>query len=384
MNKKLMLGIALAACAAAPVAFAQEAVKPASEQPKAAAASWADKLTLKGDLRYRYEMIDKEGSEERTRNRIRARFEATAKPADDLKVGLRLSTSEGGDSVSSNQTLGDGSSRKDVFFDLAYMTWSPASLTGLSLTGGKMENPFVTVADLVFDGDLNPEGAALNYTLGGDGLDLMLNGGYFWVAERSADKDDGTMMGGQLAAKMKKDSLHMVGGVGYYAFQNLEGYDIIGEKSFGNSTTGGEEDPITGEVSPKLYANEFEILDVVAEIGMKLGIPVAIYGDYAVNQDADEDDTGYMVGLKLGKTKEPGSVDFNYNYRELEANAVLGAWTDSDFIGGGTDGKGHKLALGVQLTKALKGNVTYFMNEIGLDGDSKDYDRLQVDVSAKF
>ncbi len=383
MNKKLMLGIALAACAASPVAFAQETAKPASEQPKAAS-SWADKLTLKGDLRYRYEMIDKEGSEERTRNRIRARFGAEAKPADDLKVGLRLSTSEGGDPVSSNQTLGDGASRKDVFFDLAYMTWSPASVSGLSLTGGKMENPFVTVADLVFDGDLNPEGAAVNYTVGGDGLDLMLNGGYFWVDERSKDEDDGTLMGGQLAAKMKNDAMHLVAGVGYYAFQNLEGYPIIGEKAFGNSTTGGEEDLLTGEVSPELYANEFEILDVVAEIGMKLGIPVAIYGDYAVNQDADEDDTGYMVGLKLGKTKEPGSMDFNYNYRELEANAVLGAWSDSDFIGGGTDGKGHKLALGVQLTKALKGNVTYFMNEIGLDGTSKDYDRLQVDVSAKF
>ena len=89
-------------------------------------------------------------------------------------------------------------------------------------------------------------------------------------------------------------------------------------------------------------------------------------------------------GLRLGKTKAPGSLEFDYNYRELEANAVLGAWTDSDFIGGGTDGKGHKFALGVQLTKVLKGTVTYFMNEKGLTGDSKDYDRLQVDVAAKF
>lgn len=371
--KKLML--ALAASSVMTVAQAQETKAPPS---------WADQLTLKGDLRYRYEMIDQEGKTERTRNRIRARLGAEAKPADDVKVGLRLSTSEGGDPVSSNQTLGDGASRKDVFFDLAYLTWSPASAKGLSLTGGKMENPFVTTSDLVFDGDLTPEGAAVNYTLGGDGLDLLLNGGYFWVEERKDDKDDAVMAGGQVAAKYKADDLHALAGVGYYAFQNLEGYSIIGEKAFGNSTSGGEEDPVTGEVAPLLYANEFEILDAVAEVGLKLGVPVALYGNLAINQDADEDDTGYLVGFRVGKTKAPGSVDFNYNYRELEANAVLGAWTDSDFIGGGTDGSGHKVTLGVQLTQVLKGNVTYFMNEIGLDGATKDYDRLQVDVSAKF
>ena len=372
--KKLMMALAAGSMLMS-YAHAQEAKAPSA---------WADKLTLKGDLRYRYELVDQEGKEERTRNRIRARIGAEAKPADDVKVGLRLSTSEGGDPVSSNQTLGDGASRKDVFFDLAYLTWSPAAVSGLSLTGGKMENPFVTVSDLVFDGDLNPEGAAVNYTLGGDGLELLLNGGYFWVEERSSDKDDGTMLGGQLAAKLKTEGLSALAGVGYYAFQNLEGYSIIGEKSFGNSTTGGEEDPVTGEVAPLLYANEFEILDAVAEISLKMGVPVAFYGNVAINQDADEDDTGYLAGVRVGKTKAPGSVDFNYNYRELEANAVLGAWSDSDFIGGGTDGRGHKLSLGVQLTQVLKGNVTYIMNEIGLDGDSKDYDRLQVDVSAKF
>ena len=120
------------------------------------------------------------------------------------------------------------------------------------------------------------------------------------------------------------------------------------------------------------------------EIGFDVGIPVSVYGSYAVNQDADEDDTAYLGGLRLGKTKAPGSLDFDYNYRELEANSVLGAFSDSDFIGGGTNGKGHKFALGVQLTKVLKGTVTYFMNEKGLTGDSKDYDRLQVDVAAKF
>ena len=358
----------------------------AQAQEAKAPSAWADKVAVKGDLRFRYETIDEEGKEQRDRERIRARVGVEAKPAEEVKVGLRLSTAEDGDPVSSNQTLGNGSSRKDVFFDLAYLTWTPQAVEGLSLTGGKMENPFVTTSDLVFDGDLNPEGLAFSYAAGSDGLELLFNGGQFWVEERKSDSDDATLLGAQLAAKLKTEGLHLLGGVGYYAVQNLEGYPTVydPEDSYGNLTTGGEEDPVTGEVSPLLYAQEFEILDIVAELGLQLGIPVAFYGDYAINQEAAEDDTGYLIGLRLGKTKEPGSVDFNYNYRELEANAVLGAWSDSDFIGGGTDGSGHKFALGVQLTKALKGNLTYFMSEKGLAGDTTDYDRLQVDVSAKF
>lgn len=88
--------------------------------------------------------------------------------------------------------------------------------------------------------------------------------------------------------------------------------------------------------------------------------------------------------FKVGKTKKPGSLVFAYNYREIEADAVLGVWTDADYIGGGMDGESHKFSIGCQLTQLLTEPATSFMSEKGLDDDSKDYDRLQVDVSAKF
>ncbi len=373
--KKVLLALAAVSCMAS-YASAQEAKKE----------TWSDKLTLKGDLRYRYEYIDQEGKTERTRNRIRARVGLEAKPSDEVKVGVGLSTSEGGDPVSSNQTLGDGGSRKDIYFDYAYLSYSPVEVKGLKLTGGKMHNPFYMPADLVFDGDLNPEGVALQYTLGvADGFDLSVNGGYIWLEERSSDEDDAMMTGAQLVAALKTEGMTAKFGAGLYTFNNVEGYGLLVDetKAYGNDTVGGEEDLVTGEESPLLYATGFDIMDLAAEIGLNVGIPVKLYGDYAVNNDADADDTGYMAGIKLGATKEPGSVSLDYNYRELEANAVLGAWTDSDFIGGGTDGKGHKISLAVQLTKVLTGAVTYFKNDKGLE-NSKDYDRLQVDVSAKF
>ncbi len=355
--------------------------------------SWADKLTLKGDFRYRIESIDEEGKVDRYRHRIRARAGLFAEPGEDLSVGIQLTTSEKNDPISGNQSLGEAGSKKDVFLDLAYVDWHPRALEGFHAIAGKMNLPFAFVSDLIFDYDLNPEGVALQHTFGRDALTLALNAGSFWVEERGVTTDDAMMHGGQAVVRYKKDDIHARFGVGYFLFENIEGYpviDITGSdrskaRAFGNASTPRTEmvDGVEKTVDV-LYDTGFEIVEVIAEAGMNIGIPAVLIGNYAVNQNAPDNDTAWLAGFRLGKTKEPGSLDFAYTYREIEANAVLGAWTDADYIGGGTDGKGHKLSLGVQLTKFIKGQVSYFMSEKGLDGDGKDYDRLQVDFNAKF
>lgn len=374
--KKSVIAAAVAGCLVGGYALHAEESK--------APSSWADTVSLKGDMRYRFENIEQEGKEDRYRNRIRARAGLVAKPDDELEIGIRLSTGTDGDPVSSNQSLDDGFNRKSVYIDLAYLQYSPAAAEGLTLVGGKMENPFAGT-DLVWDGDLNPEGVAAKYTLGLEDLDLFANAGSFWVDERSGTTDDAMLLGGQLGAKLSTDAATAMLAAGFFYYDNLKGFPTVVDPvdGFGNAVVE-TTDEVTGDVTETTYLYGTEIFDLVGQVGLKSKVPVTLYGDYAVNQDADIDDTGYLAGVKVGKTKAPGSVEFDYNYRELEANAVLGAFTDSDFIGGGTDGKGHKVSVGVQLTKLLKGTVTYFMNEIGLDGDSTDYDRLQVDVSAKF
>jgi hypothetical protein len=96
-----------------------------------------------------------------------------------------------------------------------------------------------------------------------------------------------------------------------------------------------------------------------------------------------DNDTGYLAGFKVGKAKDPGSWDFRYHYREVEADALFGAFSDSDFIGGGTDGKGHELNFGYQIAKGWKFGVSYFMNDKGLE-EEKDFERVQVDLKFKF
>jgi hypothetical protein len=128
----------------------------------AASESWADRVKLDGDFRYRYERIDVEGSDTRSRNRIRARTNITAEVADNIDVGFGLATG-GDDPVSSNQTLGGGGSSKSIALNLAYVDWEATD--GLHLFAGKFKNPLTKAGGqpLLWDGDWTPEGLALKF-----------------------------------------------------------------------------------------------------------------------------------------------------------------------------------------------------------------------------
>ena len=70
-----------------------------------------------------------------------------------------------------------------------------------------------------------------------------------------------------------------------------------------------------------------------------------------------------------------------YAYQDLEADAVIATFTDSDFGGGGTDGKGHVIELNYALRDRWTLGFRYFLNERGADADNEhDYNRLQADV----
>ncbi len=371
--KKMMIAV-LAGTMLAGFANAQDAA------PKP---TWTDSLKLKGDVRARFESIDQEGKDQRDRTRIRARLGAYAKVNDEVDAAIALASGSD-DPVSTNQTLDDGFSTKEIRLDLAYIDLHPEMLGGANIVLGKMNMPFIAVNDLQWDGDLNPEGAALKFaTSASDSMKLMLNAGSFWIDERSSDSE--TMLyGAQAAAEMKTDAVKILGGASYFMYDGIKGYAPVFDDtdSFGN-TVNETVDPVTGDVIEMTYANDYEIVEVFAKVGFDAGLPVEFSGNYVVNQDADDNDTGYMVGVKLGKLKDPGSLEFGYSFRELEADAVLGVYADSDPWNGGTDGSSHKLSLGYQIAKNLTGNATYFISEKGIDS-GVDYNRLQVDVAVKF
>jgi putative porin len=366
--------------------FAEElpAVKESLEEAKSKS-SWTDRIKVHGDLRYRHEWIDREGRKDHTRHRVRGRVGVTAQLTDTVDVGFQIASGSD-DPVSTNQTLDMGFSSKDVWIDLAYFDWHPEQVDGLHIVGGKMKNPFYRPGktELVWDGDLRPEGLALKYSGDFGNAKPFASLGGFWVDERSNDSDS-YILGAQAGLKYKlSDTLSLTGGVSIYNYDDIQNrapfYDA--SDSFGNSIRLAD---FRNAGSPILYAEDFTEVEVFGELNAKVaGLPVSVFGDYVQNVDADDDDTGWLAGFKIGRCKEPGSFEFSYNYRELERDAVVGAFTSSDFGGGGTDGKGHTFGAGYQVSKRIALGASYFLNDVGLEGHSDDYERLQLDAKFKF
>ncbi|NDE87851.1 MAG: hypothetical protein EB048_09735, partial [Gammaproteobacteria bacterium] len=91
-----------------------------------ASSGWLGRWVWKGDLRVRNENIDQEATlTDRNRNRFRLRVGAFARVNDTTRVELQLTTGEGADARSSNQSFSDANSRKPLDVDTAYVEWAP-------------------------------------------------------------------------------------------------------------------------------------------------------------------------------------------------------------------------------------------------------------------
>lgn len=341
-----------------------------SAKTESAAASWTDKIKWKGDFRYRYEGFDIEGKPNRDRNRIRARAAMIAKVTPTVTAGFGLASGSQ-DPVSTNQTLGDGGSSKGIVLDLAYVDWS--GLANTHVIGGKFSN-FLHKSSLIWDGDWRPEGGGFKFANG----NVFVNGIGTWI-ESDKKKDQLLAWGLQGGVKVPLgDAMKLTAGASYYQLdtQGSGTFHGGGTDFFGNSY-----DPATNT-----YLYDYRLFELFTDLNFDLGNrPVKIYGDYVKNQDADKYDTGYQFGFQYGKAANKGQWQVGYVYEKLEADAVFGLLTDSDFGGGGTDSKGHIFKASYALAKHANFDLTYFINKSGIrSGNSIDFKRLQVDLAFKY
>jgi len=359
----------------------------ATAQGKKSATSWAEKVKLIGDVRFRYEEIDQQDKAWRNRARIRARIGLKAAINDDWDLYFRLATSENGDQVSTNQTLTGSFSRKPIWLDMAYFDYHPHQLKGMDFTGGKMKNPFYIVGknQLIWDHDLTPEGLAITYMAPLETFQPFVNTGAFWIQERSTGKDS-YLYGVQGGVKVKfgEGKGYVAAGAGYYAYDHAQDYQVFGttaNNSWGNSTI--------QNGSTALYASQFNLVEGFGELAFSIGeFPVSIFGEYVVNESAKDskNNVGWLVGVNAGKYDKPHGLAFRYDYRDLQKDAVIGAFCDSDFVGGGTNGRGHLIGLDLGLFPNVWLSGTYFIDTkyIASGEKNKNYTRLQIDINAKI
>jgi len=342
-------------------------------EKQAAETSWADKIHWKGDFRYRYEAFNIEDLPNRDRNRVRARAELIADITPTMKVGFGLA-SGGDDPVSSNQTLGGGGSTKELRMDLAYFDWS--GLKDTHVYGGKFPDFMYRAGKnaLLYDSDWRPEGTGIKWD----------NGKFFgnalgtWI-ESDSSKGQSFAYLTQLGMKLPVgDNFKLTTGVGYHVFDTKGLGSFYGgdDDFFGNSF-----DPIS-----ETYLYDYQELEFFADLDFELwGHKAQLFGNYVQNQAVDDNDTGYAFGLIYGSAKNKGDWQLSYTYERLEADAVLGLLTDSDFGGGGTDVKGSIIKGSYVIHKNFNADFTYFINKVGIRYDDPiDFKRLQLDLSFKY
>ncbi|MBU1260545.1 MAG: putative porin [Planctomycetes bacterium] len=343
---------------------------------------WIERIQWGGDFRYRHESIsDDTASTKRNRNRIRARLKMKAKVNDEWDAIFRIATGSSDSPTSTNHTLGDSSddsfSSKELWLDWAYADYHPKWKPGLNILLGKMANPFYMVGgnQVIFDGDVSPEGGAAIYKWKmSDSTCAQLTGGAYWMRERSTGPDT-SLFGIQGLVKHKlSDDSHILGGISYYDFGNINGQMLSGISSNGNTTSGG------------MYTSDYDMLEGFAEYGFKLGkAPASVFGTYVNNIAASTSgDTAWLIGTKYNKAKDPGTWEVSYDYRDVEKNAVVGGLCDSDFIGGGTDGKGHVVGFKYQLDENVQFGLNYFMNKKNVSSTKDDFRLIQADIMFKF
>lgn len=366
------------------------------------------------------------------RNRLRARFRLgmKAKVNDRVEVGARLATGNIADPVSTNQTLGNNGKKWENNFDLAYLKYVSTEKQ-LTLTGGRIENPFFS-SDLIWDNDLTFEGVAASWwflrsndlTAEFQSFDPFVTVGAFPIAEVDRSSQDKWLYAAQTGFQYEFDSQsRLTTALAYYAYDN-----IVGERNALDDTSldytaptfiqkGNTLFDIRNNLSPTsasvLFAQavDYQLANFFIEYDVANFAPIHVIlaGDYVKNLgydkagvasrtgfEIDEKTEGYQARVTVGwpQIAKNGDWQVSFIYRYLERDAVLDAFTDSDFHGGGTDAKGYIL----KFDYGLLNNVwltARWLSSNEIDGNSYPQttgfgtgklgiDTLQVDLNAKF
>jgi len=384
---------------------------------------WLDELKFGGDARVRYETSFERASPQttgtfpevdRTRFRYRLRFGATAKAGDWL-AGLRLASGDtagpAADAISTNTSFDQFGGKKPINVDLAYITYEPNQISGLRLTGGKFENTFWE-SDMVYDGDLTPEGFTEQYTYKfNDQYGLFANFGQWILAEDNTTANNGTISRGEDAFmygfqvghtwKIVPKEWELKQAVAIYNYEGLQNQAASAANTFTGASI--RNSLTTTAAGTVVFAKDYDIFAINNElkIGILPKLPITLQGEYINNLAANEFQNGYKVGFKLWDAKTKGQYEVGYWYEYLEADANLSLFSDSDFGQGGTNTKGHILKAKYNMTDwASVGfafwhveNVDDFIQASGAgspgagtaaNNQMRVDDRIQVDIVMKF
>jgi hypothetical protein len=372
---------------------------------------------------------------------------------DDWFFGVRLETSAS--ARSTNVTFGDDTSTSSpggggpfakgsdgVFVGQAYGGYR--GFPDVTLTGGRMPNPFVSTR-LVWDDDINPEGLAeqwkhtflfgesapapTSYSKDGKDvtlpppselflkLDLFVNFGQFVYDDTNPENPIGPRptTTQPITDETQKIPNHDAFLLGWQAGARFEFPRILYFQfapTLYNYTGNGDTFNIHFSGDPggnQTGINSLLVFDVPMELGWRLwNIPMRVFGDFAVNLEADEraDAAGhpgegdqryaYEIGVGIGQLKRKHDWLIEAWWQHTDQYALDPNLVDSDFFDSRVNMKGVVVRAGYMLSDAVVLNLAYAYgwridNALGTGGVGDiginpldQYQVFQADLSWKF
>ncbi len=355
--------------------------------------------------------------ENRIRTRGAARLAIENEITSSLTAGLRLSTGNSTDLVSPTQTI-DGTNPYNFGVDNLYIRLderTASRFNWLTVIGGKFNSPWLAPTDLIFHKQLTFNGVAATGRLGiGDGSadqsNLFMTLAAMPIQEVQLSSRDKWLYGAQLGVNLRfVNDQRLRFGVAYYDFANYEGrenppfstiYDYTAPQFMrnGNSKFDIRND---NDSTTNLFAvsSKFRLVDVGATYDLAIGrYDLRVNADAVKNvgfkeaeilartgQDIAPRVKGYQADIGFGDPDvlSAGAWRALIGYRYLQRDAVIDAYTDSDFHYGGTDASGYYLTGDYGLAKRLWMRFRY-MSSNAIDGPTYAVDTLQIDINTAF
>jgi len=345
----------------------------AASPPPPQKTTWVDKLTFKGDIRVRHENRQVDSDTKNSRMRFRARLGVYTDVANPFFGGIRVASGSSDEATSANQSFDNWAYQKNAWIDLAYLGYAPTGLKGFEVIAGKIKRPWIDVDTLIWDHDVNPEGLSLQYTVPVGPVNLLTHLGHFIMVEQTSD--DVQMTSGQVAASMdvSEQTAFRVGGTAFL-WDNIRGAKTPGSpaKNYGNGNS------TTTDGTDTYYATGFKIGQLFSDLTIKTKVAAfTVYGEYLENFDAiDSQDSAWLAGVGA----KQGKWACSYSFRDVQNNATIAYFMDSDFAGSQIS-SGHRINGKYTINQHFYLGLNYAIANTYQD---KDDNTLLLDAVLKF
>lgn len=379
----------------------KEKVEVKAEEKAAGKVALANKfinqLTLKSDLRVRYDRLSRNyynesSSNDYSRDRWRTRFRLGLiwdNEEEDWQVGAGLIANDQNQATNSNGTWSQNSAfdRNYVSLDYAYARHKWQDFT---FTLGQQPNPY-EMAWVMYDGDVRFAGLAVQYG--------QKAGPFATLGAYDAKLVPATNSLGDNSAMLYYGQAGYRGNAGDVKYTLAAGYQKY-DQSFINDMHDSTDYP---QIDPDKYG--LDIGDLYGKISLPAGsATLGAYGQIWKNfgadgevgqsqiknfpEEPDDADMGWAVGVNAQIDK----IYLGLDYSVIEADSLYGFLADADFGSGmsTTNKKGYRLQAGYDFTKNWSALISYLWFEQDEDfynastSKVEDADIIFIDAKYKF